>query len=152
MYFLGEETTCPGQLRCLGQAFFQKSDVVDAYDDNSLNTCIFRNSGTLLRRAKRRRSQKTHVQKLSDSWGQNQTSEILTIALSDCLGLLCVEQNHGNFKHCIFRYDGTPVRRTKRQKKKQTKQTKNKKKHTHTKLHFQKLWDSCTQNKTSGFF
>ena len=40
-----------------------------------------------------------------------------------------------NLNKCTFRNYGTPVRRTKRRK--------------FHKMHFQKLWDSCAQNKTS---
>ena len=76
-----EETTCPGQLRCLGQNFFS-------------------NNG-----------------------------------LSGILRFLCAEQEDGNPKQWTVRNSGTPVRRTKRQK--------------YQKMHFQKFWDSCAQNKTS---
>ena len=49
--------------------------------------------------------------------------------------LLRAEQDVGNLKQCASRKSGTPVRRTKRRKSK--------------KMHFQKYWDSCAQNKTS---
>ena len=76
-----------------------------------------------------------HFQEFWDSCAQNKTSEILKTALSRILGLLCAEQNVRNFKKRTFRKSGTPVRRTKRRKSQ--------------KLHFQEVWDSCAQNKTS---
>ena len=51
------------------------------------------------------------------------------------MGLLCVEQDVGNFKQWTVGNYGTPVRRTKLQKYKL--------------MNFHKLWDSWTQNKTS---
>ena len=73
--------------------------------------------------------------KFWDSCAQNKTSEISKIALSRILGLLCTEQDVGNFKKCTFKYFGTPVRRTRRRKSQ--------------KIHFQEFWDSCAQNKAS---
>ena len=58
-------------------------------------------------------------------------------ALSGILRLLCAEQHVGNLKKkYTFRKSGTPVRRTKRRK-------------SQKKIHFQVIWDSCAQNKTS---
>ena len=89
-----EEATC---LRCLGQSFFQKSGLVEAYNVNNLNrmhfqnfwnscaqnkasenieSCTFRKSGTPVRRTERRKSQKMHCQEFWDSCTQNNTSEI----------------------------------------------------------------------------
>ena len=62
----------------------------------NLKKCTFRNSGTPVRRTRRRKSQ------------QN--------ALSGILGFLCAEQTVGNLKNCTFRNSGTPVRRARRQK------------------------------------
>ena len=56
-------------------------------------------------------------------------------ALSEIMGLLCVEQNVRNIEKCTFRYSGTPVRRTRRRRSQ--------------KMHFREFWDSCAQNRTS---
>ena len=45
-------------------------------DVGNLKKCIFWNSGTPVRRTRRRKSQNMHFQKLCDSWAQNKTSEI----------------------------------------------------------------------------
>ena len=58
----------------------------------NLKQCTFRNSGTPVRRTKRRKSQ--------------------TNALSRTLGLLCAEQTVGSLKKCTVRNSGTPVCRT----------------------------------------
>ena len=66
-------------------------------DAENLKTCTFRNSGTPVRRTRRRKSQ------------QN--------ALSRIMGLLLAEQHVGNAnKTCMFKNSGTPVRRTNRRK------------------------------------
>ena len=75
-----------------------------------------------------------HVQEFWDSCAQNKTSEISKNELSGILGLLCAEQDIGNLKHCTLRKSGTPARIIQRRKS--------------PTLHFQKLWDSCAQNKT----
>ena len=87
-------------------------------DVGNINKCTFRNSGTPVRRARRRKSQKwtfrdsgtpvrrtrrrnyqqMHFQEFWDSCAQNRTSEISKNALSEILGLLCAEQNVGNLK------------------------------------------------------
>ena len=75
---------------------------------------------------------------------------------SGILGLLCAEQNAGNLKKYTFRNSGTPVRRTERRKSHKNElsgivellcaEQAVKKSQT---MHFQELWDSCAQNKTS---
>ena len=55
--------------------------------------------------------------------------------LSRIQTLLCAEQDVGNPKQWTFRNSGTPARRTRRRESQ--------------KMHFQELWDSCAQNKTS---
>ena len=95
--------------------------------------CTFRNAGTLVRRTKRRKSQKMNFQEFLDSCVQNKTSEIPKNAPSGILVLLCAEQNVGSLKNCTFRISGTPVRRTRRRNSQN--------------MHFQELWDSCAQNK-----
>ena len=82
-----------------------------------------------------RQYQTLHAQEVWDSCAQNKASEISKNALSEILGVLCAEQHVGNLDNCTFRNSGTPVRRTTRRKSR--------------KMHFQKLWDSCAQNKTS---
>ena len=72
----------------------------------NLNECTFRNSGTPLRRTRRRKSQKMRFQEFWDSCAQNKTSEISKHALSGIMGLLCAEQDLGNFKKCTFRNSG----------------------------------------------
>ena len=65
---------------------------------------------------------------------KNITTTISKDALSKSLGARFAEPNVGNFKNCTFRIAGAPVRRaTCRDSQK---------------LHFQKFWDSCAQNKT----
>ena len=100
----------------------------------NLKKCTFRNSGTPVRRAKRRKSQEMDFQEFWDSCAQNKTSEISRNGLSGILGLLCAEQNVGNIKHWTFKNYGSP-RRTSRRKSQ--------------KMDFQELWDSCAQNKMS---
>ena len=56
-------------------------------------------------------------------------------ALSEILGLLCVEQNVRNIETCTFRYSGTRVRRTRRRRSQ--------------KMHFREFWDSSAQKRTS---
>ena len=141
--FFVEQTTCPGQLRCLGQNFLLKTDFQEFWDScaqyktseiskngpsgilgllcadqgvRNLKKCTFRNSGTPVRRTKRRKSRALHCQE-------------------GILGLLCAEPDVGNLKKCTSKNSGTPVRRTRRQKSQ--------------KNHVQKLWDSCAQHKTS---
>ena len=84
-------------------------------DVGNINKCTFRNSGTPVRRTRRRKSQKVHFQEFWDSCAQNKTSEVSTNALSGILGLLCAEQDVGSLKKCTFRISGTPVRRTRRE-------------------------------------
>ena len=98
-----------------------------------LNKCTFRNSGTPVRRTKRRKSQQLHFRN-SGTPAQNKTSEILNTALSDIMGLWCAEQNVNNLKNCTYINYGTPARRTTRRKS----QT----------LDVQIFWDSCAQKKT----
>ena len=101
-------------------------------DVENLKKCTFRNSGTPVRRTRRQKSQKMHFREFWDSCARSKTSEISENALSGILGLLCAEQDVGNFKKCTFKNSGTPVRRTRRRK--------------FQKMHFQELWDSCAQN------
>ena len=65
--------------------------------------CTSRNSGTPVRRTRRRKSQKMNFQDFLDSCAQNKTSEIPTNGLSGFVGLLCAEQNVINLKKCTFR-------------------------------------------------
>ena len=126
-----EEATCPRQL----QNFSEKR--------------TFRNSRTPVRRTRRRKSKKMHCQEFWDSCAQNKTSKITKTtlsgnlelrksqknALSGNLGLLCAEQNVGNFKNEL---SGIPGLLCAEQDVGNLK-----------KMHFQELWDSCAQNKTS---
>ena len=68
-------------------------------DVGNLKKLIFRNSGTPVRRTRRRRSQKMVFQELWDSCAQTNTSEISKNGLSGIVGLLCAEQHVGNLKH-----------------------------------------------------
>ena len=85
-------------------------------DVGNLKKWTFRNSGTPVRRTRRRKSQKMDVQEFWDSCAQHKTSEISKNVLSQILGLLCAEQDVGNRKKLTFRNSGTPVSRTKRRK------------------------------------
>ena len=105
----------------------------------NIKNCTFRNYGTPVRSTKRRKSQQMQFQKVGDSCAQNQTSEISKHALSECMGLLCADQNIGHLKHalseilglrfaeqtvgniktCTFRNSGTPARITKRRESQQ---------------------------------
>ena len=80
---LFEQVTCPGQLRCLGQNFFSKSGLSGILgllraeqDVGNLKKMTFRSSGTPVRRTKRQKSKKVHLQELWDSCAQNKASEI----------------------------------------------------------------------------
>ena len=75
-----------------------------------------RNSGTPVRRTRRRKSQKMHFQEFWDYCAQDKASEISKIALSGIMGLLCAEQNVRNLEKNTCRNSGTPVRRTERRK------------------------------------
>ena len=106
-------------------------------DVGNFKKCTFRNSGTPVRRTTRRKSQ--------------------TNVLSRIMGLLCAEQYVRHLKTCTLIIYVTPVRRTKRQESQTcifinsgspVRRTKHQQYQT-TCMHFQKLWDSCTQNKTS---
>ena len=84
-----EQATCPGQLRCLGQIFSQKNrfsgvlEILCAEQAvGNLKKWTFRNSGTPVRRTRRRKSQKVHFQESWDSYAQNKTPEISKNALS----------------------------------------------------------------------
>ena len=121
----------------------------------NLEHLTFKNSGTPVRRTRRRKSQNMHFQELWDSCAQNktstiskntlseivglrfpvQTSEISKSALSKNMGLRFAEQNVGNLKTCTFRHSGTPCAQNKTSEI--------------SKMHFQEFWDSCAQNKTS---
>ena len=46
------------------------------HDVGNLKKCTFCNSGTPVRRAERRKSQKLHIQEFWDSCAQNKTSEV----------------------------------------------------------------------------
>ena len=122
--FVFEQAICPGQLRCLGQDLFsKKTDFQEFWDScaqnktseisktalsgilgllcaeqnvGNLKKCSFMNSGTPVRRTRRRKSQEMDCREFWDSCAQNRTSEIS--------------------KKCTFRNSGTPVRRTERQK------------------------------------
>ena len=62
----------------------------------NLKNCTFNNSGTPVRRTRRRKSQKMHFQEFWDSCAQHKTSEISKDELLGSMGLLCAEQNVGN--------------------------------------------------------
>ena len=92
-------------------------------------------SGTTVRRTKRRKSKQIYFQDLLSPFAQNKTSEISNNARSGIKGLLCAEQDVGNLKKGTSRNSGSPLRRTRRRK--------------FQKMHFQEFWDSCAQSKTS---
>ena len=111
-----EETTCPGQLRCLGAELFSRKSILFlkkplvrgsfaawartfsrklifwkkplvpgsfvARGRTFLKKRTFRNSGTPVRRTRRRKSKKMDFQELWDSRAQNKTSEIPNNVLS----------------------------------------------------------------------
>ena len=104
-------------------------------DVENLNKCTFRNSGTPVRRARRRKPQQLHSQEFWDSCAEQDVGNLEQNALSKIVGLLCAEQNVGILEHMFFRNSGTPVRRTRRRKSQ--------------KMHFQEFCDSCAQNKTA---
>ena len=117
----------------------------------NLKNCTFWNSGTPVRRTRRRKSQKMHFQELWDSCAQNNTSEISKNALSGILGLLCAEQSVGNFKQWTFRDSGTPARRTRRRKSQKMHFQEFWDSHdvgNLTNMHFQEFWDSCAPRRT----
>ena len=66
---------------------------------NLKKKCTFRISGTVVRRTRRRKSQKKmHFLEFWDSCAQNRTSDMSNIALSGTLELLCAEQDAENLK------------------------------------------------------
>ena len=93
------------------------------HDVGNLTKCTFRNSGTPVRRTRRRRSKQMHFQEFWDScaqiktsdiskndfqefWdscAQNKASEISKNELSGFLGLLCAEQDVGNPNKLTFK-------------------------------------------------
>ena len=85
-------------------------------DVGNLKKCTSKNSGTPVRRTRRRKSQKTTLQEFCDSCARTKTPEISANALLGFLGLLCADQNVENLENCTFRNSGTPVRRTKHRK------------------------------------
>ena len=157
-----------------GDSFFQKSDCFKDMTSTiskhalsetlgarfaeqnvgNLKNCSFRNSGTPVRRTRRRKSQKLHFQEFCDSCAQNKTSESSENELSGILRLLCAEQDVGNLKTWTFRSSGTPVRSTRRRKSqsctfrnsgtpvRRTRRRKSKQ------LHFQEFWGSCAHDQT----
>ena len=143
--FFFNKPLVPGSFAAWGRTFSPSSDVVlnKPLVPGSFAACgrtvsrkrTFRNSGTPLRRTKRRKSPKMDFQEFWDSCAQNKTSEIPKNGLSGILELLCAELDVGNLKKCTSRISGTPVRRTRRQQSQ--------------KMHCQDFWNSCAQNKTS---
>ena len=119
---LFEEATYPGQLRCQGQIFFQKSDcfknMTSTISKHALSESLGarfaeQNVGNLkkklhfqefspMRRAKRRTSQNMHFQEFWDSCAQNKTPEISKCAFLGILGLLCAEEYVGNLKKIVL--------------------------------------------------
>ena len=76
----------------------------------SKGKCISKDSGTPVRRRKRRKAQKMDFQEFWDCCAQNKTSENSTHGLSRILGLLWAEQDAANLNRCTFRISGIPVR------------------------------------------
>ena len=134
------------------------------------------NSGTPVRRTKRRTTQQMHVHKFWGSGSQDNTLKISTNALSEIRGLQFAEHSVGNLTNIhfqkiwdsgsqntpseiseshTFRNYGTPVRRTTRQKS-QIKCTPNihgspirRATRRSQQMHFLTFWYSRSQNKTS---
>ena len=65
----------------------------------------FRNSGTPVRRTRRRKSQQMHFQGFWVSCAQNPASEISKNALLGILGILCAEQSVGNLKKTALLFE-----------------------------------------------
>ena len=101
-------------------------------DVGDLKKWTLGNSGTPVRRTKRRKSKQMDFQEFWDSCAQNRTSEMSNNVLSELMGLLCSEKNVGNRGKRTFRNSGMPVSRTTRRK--------------YQKMHLQNILDSCTQN------
>ena len=104
-------------------------------DVGNLKNCASKNSGTPVRRTRRRKSQKLHFQEFCDSYAQTKASEISNNALSGFRGLLCADQNVGNLENYVFWISGTPVHRTTRPK--------------YQEMHVHKFCDSCVKNTAS---
>ena len=86
------------------------------HDVGHVKALTFRNSGTPVRRIKRRKSQQMNFQEFWDSCVQSKTLGISENGLSGFLRLLCARQNVVHLKECTFRISGSPVRRTERRK------------------------------------
>ena len=142
----------------------------------NLRTWTFGNSGTPVRRTKRRKYQKLYfhkfwdscaqnkaseiakqmdVQEFWDSCAQNRTSEITKTWLSGIMGLLCADQDVGNIKNGLSGILGLlgaeqDVGNLKKCTSKSSgipvRRTRRRK---FQKLHFQEFYDSCAQTKTS---
>ena len=77
----------------------------------NLKQCTVRNSGTPVRRTKRRKSQNNGLSIILGLLCAEQNVGQSTVALSEIRGLLCAEQNVGYLKKCIVINSGTLVRR-----------------------------------------
>ena len=109
-----EHTTCPGQLRCLGQNLFSKNVLsgilgllcAEQHVGNP-NKWTFRNSGSPVRRTRRRKYQKWTFRNSVTPVRRTKRRKSKTTGLSGILGLLCAEQEVGNPKTLTFRNSGT---------------------------------------------
>ena len=81
-----------GSCAAWGRTSSRKSGFVEAYNVNNLNRMHFRISGTPVRRTRRQKYQKPHLQEVWDSCAQNRTSEISKNAPSRIMRLLCSGQ------------------------------------------------------------
>ena len=102
IYFFYKKPLVPGSFVAWGRTFFQKIDFLKkplvpgsfaAWGGTFLKKQTFRNSGTPVRRTRRRKSKNMDFQEFWDSCAQNKTSEISKNGLPRILGLLCVEQD-----------------------------------------------------------
>ena len=145
-------------------------------DVGNLNTWTFRNSGTPVRRTRRRKSQKMHFQELWDAFAQNKTSEISKMDFQQFWDSCaqnktseiskmdfqqfwdsCVENKTSEISTialsgilgllCAGQDVGNPnIKCTFGNSGTPARRTK-RQKSKH--MHFQVFWDSCAQNKTS---
>ena len=105
-----EETTCPGQLRCLGQMCFTENRV---FLKKPLLPGSFAAWGRTFSRKSMFFEEATcpgQLRCLGQNFSQKKMGE------SGILGLLCAEQDVDNLNKWTFRNYEAPVRRTKRRK------------------------------------
>ena len=82
-----------GSCAAWGRTFSRNLALLKHITSTNSTECTFRISGTPVRRTRRQKYQKLHLQEVWDSCAQKRTSEISKNVLSGIMGLLCAEQS-----------------------------------------------------------